>query len=156
MDCSFLYAIFAISAEEIVKMKLLIADDSSMLRQRLIEMFSSFDNIEIIGEAQNTAQAIEFTRQLKPDVLILDIRMPEKGGIEVLEQIKQDKNSPIVIIYTNYPYPQYRKKCKESGAKYFFNKSTESEAMFKVIEQLCENHTAPILKSNGLRGKKVD
>ena len=137
-----------IKKEEIGTMRLLIADDSSMLRQRLIEEFSAFDKIEIVGEAQNSSQAIDFIRELKPDVLILDIRMPDKGGIEVLEQIKNDQYSPLIIIYTNYPYPQYRKKCAEAGAKYFFNKSAESEEMFKVIEHLSEKYPAPTFNLN--------
>jgi len=117
-------------------MKLFIVDDSAVLRQHLIDVLSGFEKIEIIGEAQDTIQAINSIQSLQPDVVILDIRMPGGGGIDVLKKIKKNESSPIIIMFTNYPYPQYRKKCVDAGADFFFDKSTESEKMIKLLEQL--------------------
>jgi DNA-binding NarL/FixJ family response regulator len=72
-------------------------------------------------------------------VVILDIRMPDKSGIEVLKDIRNKKLPIRVIMLTNYPYPQYRKKCEELGADYFFDKVTEIEEIPKVIEELVKN-----------------
>lgn len=69
-------------------------------------------------------------------MVILDIWMPEESGIEVLQNIKLRERVPIVIILTNYSYPQYRKRCLELGADYFFDKSTELDRMIETREKL--------------------
>jgi DNA-binding NarL/FixJ family response regulator len=117
-------------------MKLFIADDSKVLCERLIEMLSDIPGIEIIGHAQNASDSLAFIKKLNPDIVILDIRMPGGSGIDVLQDIKKDKHAPMVIILTNYPYPQYRKKCLGLGADYFFDKSTEFEKVMELFKQL--------------------
>jgi len=120
-------------------MKVFIADDSPILCERLKTMLSDFPEVEISGQAKDTPEAIKFIKELKPDVVILDIRMPGGSGIEVLQSIKKDRPDIKVIVFTNYPYPQYRKKCMDLGADFFFAKATESEEVPKVIEQLLKN-----------------
>ncbi len=120
-------------------MKVFIADDSEMVRERLKAMLSELTEIEIIGQAQDGIEATNSIRKLKPDVVILDIRMPGGSGIQVLQNIKKDKQAPIVIILTNYPYPQYRKKCMEVGADFFFDKSTEFEKIPEVLKSFIED-----------------
>jgi len=117
-------------------MKVFIADDSKVLRERVIEMFSELPGIEIIGHAQDVPEALTAIKKLNPDVVILDIRMPGGSGIDVLQDIKKEKQAPVVIILTNYPYPQYRKKCLGLGADYFFDKSTEFEKITELFKQL--------------------
>jgi DNA-binding NarL/FixJ family response regulator len=119
-------------------MKVFIADDSLVLRERLEEMLSDLTAIEIIGYAKDVPEAITSIRKLKPDVVILDIRMPGGSGIDVLQDIKKDNRTPVVIILTNYPYPQYRKKCMDLGADFFFDKSTEFEKITAVFKQMTE------------------
>ena len=117
-------------------MKILIADDSKMIRERIIAMISVIAGVEIVGQAENSGEAIVFIEVLKPDVVILDIRMPGGGGIEVLKKIKQKKIEIVKIILTNYPNSQYKKKCFELGADYFFNKSTEFNKITGVLSNL--------------------
>jgi DNA-binding NarL/FixJ family response regulator len=120
-------------------MRLFIADDSEILRARLIDMLSEIEGIEIIGPAQESLDAIESIQELNPHVVILDIRMPRINGIKVLEAIKRDDESPTVIIFTNYPYPQYRERCIDSGADFFFDKSTEFEKLIDTVKYLVRN-----------------
>ena len=86
--------------------------------------------------AEEPQQAIEVIRAAMPDLVILDIRLTGGSGIDVLKAIKKNNHSPTFIIYTNYPFPQYRKKCLDAGAEFFFDKSTESQQMIKTIESL--------------------
>ena len=120
-------------------MRLFIADDSEILRVRLVDMLSEIEGIEIVGQAQESLEAIESIQKLNPHVVILDIRMPRINGIKVLEAIKKDDESPTVIIFTNYPYPQYRKKCMDSGADFFFDKSTEFVKLIDTVKYLVHN-----------------
>jgi len=130
-------------------MRVFIADDSAVLRKHLIRVLSACENIEIVGEAKDSLQAVEFIQKLMPDVVILDIRMPGSSGIDVLQTIKKENASPIFIVFTNYPYPQYRRKCLEAGAEYFFDKSTESEKMIEVLEQLTGDFSRAPPTKNG-------
>lgn len=117
-------------------MKLFIVDDSSPMCERLKTLFSGFEGIEVAGQAQNAQEAIDSILKIKPDVVTLDIRIHGGSGIDALKKIKVDKSSPIVIILTNYPYPEYKKKCIQAGADYFFDKSTEFENAVQVLQQL--------------------
>ena len=120
-------------------MKLFIVDDSEIVRDRLTTMFSDIKDVEDVGYAEETFEAIKLIREISPDIVILDIRIPGGSGIDVLENIKGEKNSPIVIVLTNYPYPQYRERCIKLGAEYFFDKSTEFNDVYEVIRQLVKD-----------------
>ena len=119
-------------------MKVLIVDDSAIVQERLMSMFDDQKGIQIVGQAKNGIEAIKFIKQYKPHVVILDIRMPGGNGIDVLGQIKQIDPSIKVIMFTNYPYSQYRIKCLESGADYFLDKSEEFDKIPKIINQLAK------------------
>ena len=117
-------------------MKVFIADDSVVLRERLVTMFADVPGMEIVGQAGEGLEATDAIRRLEPDVVILDIRMPGGNGIDALKSIKKETPAPAVIMLTAYPYPQYRKKCLEAGADYFFDKSTEFQKVTTTLKQL--------------------
>jgi len=117
-------------------MRLFIADDSPILCDRLQTMLADYAWVEIAGQAQNTSDAIEGISSLQPDAVILDIRMPGGGGIEVLQSIKKDLPHIKVIVFTNYPYRQYRNKCIQLGADFFFSKSVPFEELVNAISEL--------------------
>jgi len=115
--------------------KLFIVDNSDIIREHLIALLEKIDGIEIVGEAKDSDKAIQSIKEVRPDVAILDIKMPG-DGINALKVIKGKKYAPIVIMFTNYPYPEFREKCFELGADYFFDKSGEFEKFIKVLKQL--------------------
>lgn len=122
-------------------MKIHIADDSDILRQHLYTIMSDIDGAEIVGESRDTHSTIRTINESKPELLILDIRMPGEGGIAALQIIKEQHPEIIIIIFTDYPYPQYRTKCMELGADYFFDKSTETEKMIETVKSIVMRHT---------------
>jgi len=115
--------------------KVFIADDSRIVREHLVTILDELAGVEIVGQAETVAEAIDAIQKLRPDVVILDIRMPGGSGIDVLETVKQDKVAPMVIILTNYPYPGYRQKCLQAGADFFLDKSTEFDQIPKLLER---------------------
>ncbi|HLX11600.1 MAG TPA: response regulator transcription factor [Bacteroidota bacterium] len=117
-------------------MKVLVADDSLIVCARLISMLTDIDGVEIVGQTRNVSGTITSVLTLQPDVVILDIQMPGGTGIDVLTKIREQGSKAIVIILTNYPYPQYRKKCEEAGANFFFDKSNEFESIPPLIQNL--------------------
>ena len=123
--------------------RLFIADDSEVLCSLLVEKFHEYENLDIVGLAHNYSDAIKSISLAKPDVTILDIQMPGGSGINILSYIKRYQSSNKVIVFTNYPYPQYRKKCMDAGADYFFDKYSEFNDFFKVVKKLVEEHCQP-------------
>ncbi|MDH7513966.1 MAG: response regulator transcription factor [Clostridiales bacterium] len=122
-------------------MRVIIADDSEILRSRLVEMLTEIEGIEIVAEATDTKEAIEATQAHHPDVIIMDIRMPGKDGIVGIEAIKKGKkNKPKIIVFTNYPYLQYRKRCMDAGADFFFYKALEFEKLLALIKELARRN----------------
>lgn len=115
-------------------MKVLIADDSTLVRDRLATLISELKDVELVGQTSSAPETLEAIQRLRPDVVILDIRMPGGNGIFVLEKIKARKAAPLVIMLTAFPYPQYRKKCLEAGAEYFFDKTTEFDRVAEVLD----------------------
>ncbi len=114
-------------------MKVFIADDSAVVLERLVEMLSELSGIEIVGQARGGLEAINAITKLKPDAVILDIRMPDGSGIYVLRCIKKGHTAPVVIMLTSYPYPQYRKICLDEGADFFFYKSNEFDYLHSSL-----------------------
>jgi DNA-binding NarL/FixJ family response regulator len=118
------------------KIRVFLADDSLTVRDRLTSLLRDMPQVEVIGTASDAAEAISAIQQLKPDVVILDIRMPAGSGIGVLRSLQQKTDKPKFIMLTNYPFLQYRKTCLEAGASYFFDKSSEFDKIPAALEQL--------------------
>ena len=127
-------------------MRVFIVDDSKIVCKGLQQMLINIAGVKIVGQAYNAPDAIILISETKPDVVTLDIRLPGLSGIDVLKNIRAKKLPIQVIMLTNYPYPQYRKKCGELGADYFFDKVTEIEEIPKVIEELAKNKPETVKK----------
>jgi DNA-binding NarL/FixJ family response regulator len=117
-------------------MKLLIADDSELIVDRLIASLETIKGVEVVEIADTVERASQAVRALKPDVVILDMQMPGGTGLDVLESMKRDQVRSIVIVLTNFAYPQYRRKCLASGANFFLDKSTEFDKVGDVLRTL--------------------
>ena len=119
-------------------MNVFLADDSLVIRQRLKRMVADLQEVQVIGEAGDAQEAMDAIRKQKPDVVILDIHLLNGSGIDVLQNLKKATPAPAVIVLTNYPYPQYRHKCTEVGADFFFVKSTEFDQVVPALKQLIQ------------------
>jgi YesN/AraC family two-component response regulator len=115
------------------RLRVLIADDSAAIRDSLSSLISRLPDVEIVGLARTGVEAYELIQSLNPDVVTLDIRMPEMSGINVLEAIKKKQLETTIIVLTGLAEIEYRRKCTELGAKFFFNKSTEFEKVIEVL-----------------------
>jgi len=119
--------------------RVLIVDDSLILRERLCCRLGSIAGIEIAGMASDVPGGIATFRTVNPDVVILDLLMPGGSGIDVLEAIKRERPSTIVVILTNHPLPQLRKRSAEAGAEYFFDKTQEFSKVAQVLRDVVKN-----------------
>jgi DNA-binding NarL/FixJ family response regulator len=117
-------------------MKLFIADDSDIIRDRIRGLVSGIQGIEVAGEAADIQGSTTGLLETKPNLVVLDIRMPGGNGLNLLREVKKDPGAPAVIVLTNYPFPEYRSLAARLGADYFFDKSTEFEEVAKVLKGL--------------------
>lgn len=117
-------------------MKILIVDDSALLRERLRESLLLINDLEIVGEATNGMEALQIIDDTNPDFIILDIRMPDMNGFAVLDKLKKQGNKSLICVFTNYRYQQYKQKCKEAGADYFFDKNQDFNEVIKLVTRL--------------------
>ena len=130
-------------------MKVLIADDSEVFVQRLLRALGEISGIEIIARARTGTEALQALREMRPEVVILDIRMPEGSGIDVLKGMQRDNLTPITIVLTNFASSQYRKKCLQLGARFFFDKSADFTQVSEVLNGLIQRGSAPAANGSG-------
>ncbi|MCB2167644.1 MAG: response regulator transcription factor [Deltaproteobacteria bacterium] len=116
--------------------QVLIVDDSKPIRERLVALLAESAQIQVVGQADNGREAWAAVRYLKPDTVILDIRMPGSSGVTLLKQIKARYPETTVIMLTNFDDAQYRRQCRLLGADRFLNKTLEFE---KIVETITGN-----------------
>lgn len=116
-------------------MTVLIVDDAQALRERLAALIAEIEGYEVVGQAVDFSEAKGFLENMMPDVVVLDIRLPDGSGIDLLKMIRKSRDpQPEVIVFTNYPYPQYRDRCLDLGANCFLNKSDDFDKLEDILE----------------------
>jgi DNA-binding NarL/FixJ family response regulator len=117
-------------------MKVLIADDSDAIVNRLVSVLGGTDGIDVVGRTATVDETDRAIRTLRPDAIVLDLHMPGGHGIDVLDGLRRDRLSPIVIVLTNDDHPQFRRKCLEKGARFFLDKSTDFDLVGEILIML--------------------
>jgi len=120
-------------------MKVLLADDSGLILDRLKELLSIYEQAEIVASLKNGTETLEAIRVLKPDLAILDIKMPGLSGLEVLNEIRKEDKTIKFIILTLYASDYYRQLAIKSGADYFFNKAEDFEKVSHVVARIIQD-----------------
>src|SRR5579862_6789563 len=127
-------------------MRVLIVDDHEIVRRGIRSALRFESTLSVCGEAADGIEAIEKARSLKPDVITMDISMPNLGGLEATRRIKQLQPEAQVIIVSQHDAPEMMRLATEAGALSYVTKSTVSTDLLKVIRSL--NHSGPT--SSGL------
>ena len=118
------------------KLLILIVDDNMRFVQRIISMLEELNNIGYINVAKDYNEAIQFLDEERPDLVLLDINLPGKSGIELLRRIKDSGSKSQVIMISNHADDYYRQQCHDLGAKYFLDKSNEFGRVPEIIEKI--------------------
>ncbi len=115
------------------KIRILFADDHAVMRQGLIKLIRGQPQIAVAGEAANGRKALELARQLRPDLIVMDISMPEMDGIEATRLIKAEMPEIRVIGLSMYEDEQIAQRMSEAGAEAFVSKSAGIPTLLKAI-----------------------
>ena len=113
--------------------KVLLAEDHVVVRESIRRSLEHESNIKVVGEANNGKEAVEMTRSLKPDVILMDISMPELNGIEATKEIKSFQPGAKILILTAYDYEQYIFSLLEAGAAGYLLKDISSRELITAI-----------------------
>jgi DNA-binding NarL/FixJ family response regulator len=124
-----------------MSIRILIADDHQMLREGLRAILEKQKNVEVIGEASDGRTAVEMARTLVPDVVAMDVSMPDLNGVEATRQIKAENPAVKVIALSRHGDAQYVHRMLEAGASGYVLKSGAYEELRRAIEAVSEgNH----------------
>jgi DNA-binding NarL/FixJ family response regulator len=113
---------------------LLIADDHALFRSGLARLFAADVRVEVVGEAADGAEAVRLAAKLKPDVVLMDLRMPNLDGIEATRQIIAADPTVKVIVLTSFDTDNLVLQALQVGASGFAIKDSEPEAIIRAIE----------------------
>jgi two-component system, NarL family, invasion response regulator UvrY len=118
--------------------RVLVADDHAVVRRGVIQILSEDDGIVVVGEASSGRLALQALRQVDCDVILLDIAMPDGGGLEVLEEMHQAGGHPLVLILSMYPEKQYARRAFAAGASGYLTKESAPEELLKAIHKVAQ------------------
>jgi DNA-binding NarL/FixJ family response regulator len=112
-----------------VTIKVLIADDQMMVREGFSVLLNAMPDIEVIGEAVNGREAVDRVRELSPDVVLMDIRMPELNGIEATREIIASEGAAKVLVLTTFDLDEYVYQALRAGASGFLLKDASARQL---------------------------
>lgn len=113
----------------------IVADDQRLMREGLKTILELEDDILVLGTAANGREAVELCRKNKPDIVLMDIRMPEMDGVEATAQIVSEKLAGAVIVVTTFDDDELIIKALKAGAKTYLLKDLPSEKLLSIIRQ---------------------
>ena len=116
------------------KIKVLIADDHPVVREGLRAMLMTDQNIEIVGESGDGAEAVKMVAEKRPNVVLADIRLPNMDGVEATRRIKDKRPSTAVIVFTLYDNGAYVLDAVRAGASGYLLKDTSRELLLHTIQ----------------------
>lgn len=133
--------------------RIVIAEDQRLLRGAMASLLSLEEDLEVVGEAADGAEALELIGRLQPDVALLDIEMPLKSGLEVAERLQSAENPAKVIILTTFARPGYFERGVKAGIQGYLLKDEPVDKLAEAIRRVMDGRreVSPELAFGSLR-----
>lgn len=113
--------------------RIVVADDHQVVRNGFAELLGTQEDLEVVATAADGAEVVRMCRQLQPDIVLMDVRMPGMDGIEATRQLVSDGNAPRVIILTTFDLDEYVYDALRAGASGFLLKDVTAERLFDAV-----------------------
>ena len=129
--------------------RILITDDHTLFRQAIRNLLSAESDLEVIGEAANASDAVTLARQLRPDVVLMDIGMPGMSSFEATRQIRKERPETRVVFLSMYDDDDYLVECVDIGASGYVLKDSPADQLVAAIREVARggNFLSPRLLS---------
>ena len=124
--------------------RVLLADDHTLFRQGLRQMLERWPEIEVVGEASNGAEAVDLATRLRPDVVLMDLNMPEMDGVEATRAISAQQPSVQVVVLTMYPQDEHAFEAVKAGARGYLVKTIDVQDLVRGLRSV---HRGEVLVS---------
>jgi DNA-binding NarL/FixJ family response regulator len=121
--------------------RVVVVDDEPMVCAHLRTILGSDPGIEVVDEANDGAAGVETVRRSRPDVVLMDLRMPGVDGITAIERISKLDSPPVVVVLTTFDADQYVLRALRAGAAGFLVKSTPPQDLIGLVRAAAEGHT---------------
>ncbi len=116
--------------------EILIADDHSVVRKGLRQIFSNEADLAVVGEASSAAEITSFLRSHSCHVIILDLHLPNKNGIEMIRDLHAEFPTIIILVFSMYPVDQFGVRALRNGAAGYLTKGAESDEIVKAVRHV--------------------
>ena len=132
------------------KIRTLIVDDHAIVRAGIRQILSDTDDIEVTGEADNAAEAMKLVRKTPFDLVLLDLSLPDRNGLELIELFKKERPRMQVLVLSMHRETQYAVRALKTGACGYLNKQSAPDQLVSAIHQVVEGRryiTAPVAEA---------
>jgi DNA-binding NarL/FixJ family response regulator len=116
--------------------RIVVADDHTIVREGLKQLLSAASDLSVVGEAQNGHEVLQRVRELEFDVLLLDLSMPGKSGIELIKQVRAEKPKLRIMVLSMHQEPQYAVRAIRAGASGYLTKESASAQLVSAIRKV--------------------
>jgi DNA-binding NarL/FixJ family response regulator len=123
-------------------LRILLVDDHVLFRKGIIELLKTRDDLQVVGEAENGVEAVNRARETLPDIILMDINMPQRDGLEATRLIKQELPHTQIVMLTVADDDENLFEAIKSGAKGYLLKNLEPEQLFVMLEQVRQGEAA--------------
>jgi DNA-binding NarL/FixJ family response regulator/signal transduction histidine kinase len=131
------------------RVRALVVDDHPVVRDGLVAMLGADEGVEVVGSAQDGAEALRLIARTRPDVVLMDLRMPGMGGTEAIRELRRtDREHPRVLVLTTYDTDRHIRGALEAGADGFLLKDARREELLRAVHDLAAGR--PVLTSAAL------
>ncbi|MBV7334782.1 response regulator transcription factor [Chloroflexi bacterium TSY] len=129
--------------------RILLVDDHPVVRAGIEGILNSQDDIEVVGEASNGTEAIRLSQTLRPDVILMDLRMPDTDGVTAIQAITKQEAPPYILVLTTYDTDADIVRAIEAGATGYLLKDTPREDFFTAVRNVAQGESVltPVVAS---------
>jgi len=118
--------------------KVVLCDDHAVVRRGVRDTLMEATDVQVVGEADGYASLREALRQHKPDVLLLDVDLPGRSGLEILAVLQEEQNAVRTVMVSMYPEDQYAIRCLKAGAMGYLNKGGDPAALLAAVRTVAQ------------------